>query len=161
MHAGYFQPRPSRGRSLFIPGVDPDKSYFFIVDNDGCPDTAVITLEGGSETMLPDTLIRFCPGGSVIRLNDIYPGMNGRTQPAFAGGSLDFDPGVDDARLYLFITGEMTCADTAEVTFESTDLDAVSFPRIRLCQGGSLRIGVPPGKYGRVRQYGQYSYSYF
>ena len=147
---GNFVPRPSGGQSLFIPGVDPDSTYLFIVDKYGCPDTAVITVEGRSSINLKDTLISYCEGESPILLSDIFPGMDGYTEPAFSEGGLEFDPAVDQPGVYQFITGDNTCADTAEVLFEYGNLDPVVIPRIRLCRGGSQKIGVPPGLYDRV-----------
>lgn len=147
---GSFVPRPSGGRTLFIPGEDPDGNYLFVVDKYGCPDTAVITVQGGNGAKQQDTMLQYCVGGEHILLTDVFPGTEGRTEPVFTGGGLEFDPEADQPGLYLYLRGDESCPDTIEVLFESTELPPVDIPRVRLCKGGSQGIGVPAGAYDKV-----------
>ena len=147
---GSFVPRPSGGRTLFLPGEDPDGDYLFIVDKYGCPDTAVITVQRVNGEKQQDTVLQYCDGGDPILLTDVFPGIMGRTKPEFTGGGLEFDPVADQPGPYLYIMGDDSCPDTIEVLFEAIELLPVEIPRVRLCRGGSRRIGVPAGEYDKV-----------
>lgn len=120
------------------------------MDKYGCPDTAVITMQGASGEKQQDTVIQYCDGGDPILLTDVFPGTVGRTEPIFVGGGLEFEPEVNQPGPYLYFISNESCPETVEVQFEAIELYPVEIPRVRLCRGGSKRIGVPIGAYDQV-----------
>lgn len=61
--AGYFSPQPSDREHTFVPGTDEDGDYLYIVEQEDCRDTAVITLRvAGQDHLGLDTVV-LCPGG--------------------------------------------------------------------------------------------------
>lgn len=50
--SGRVDPVLSGGRTIFIPGQDPDGEYLYIVENHGCRDTAVITFQKTEELQI-------------------------------------------------------------------------------------------------------------
>ncbi|WP_236974899.1 gliding motility-associated C-terminal domain-containing protein [Membranihabitans maritimus] len=58
---GYFEPELSAG-GLFEPGKDPDGEYLYIVDKEGCRDTAVLTVSRKSEYDLDLRRYKVCRG---------------------------------------------------------------------------------------------------
>ncbi|WP_236975727.1 gliding motility-associated C-terminal domain-containing protein [Membranihabitans maritimus] len=66
---GRFEPMLSGGRGMFVPGTDDDGEFQYILEENGCSDTAVITvetLETGLADLELDT-VKIC-GGSQIRI---------------------------------------------------------------------------------------------
>lgn len=60
---GRFDPEPSGGNGLFIPGSDEDGEYLYIVESGGCVDTAIVTVQ---DILVSDPgldTVHLCPGG--------------------------------------------------------------------------------------------------
>src|SRR5690606_4467307 len=62
--AGYFSPQPSDREHTFVPGTDEDGDYLYIVEQEDCRDTAVITLRVAGQDHLDLDTVVLCPGWS-------------------------------------------------------------------------------------------------
>ncbi len=62
---GRFEPEPSGGDGLFIPGTDEDGEYQYIVESGGCADTAILTVQ---DILVSDPgldTVHLCRGGRI------------------------------------------------------------------------------------------------
>uniref|UniRef100_UPI001F292888 hypothetical protein n=1 Tax=Membranihabitans maritimus TaxID=2904244 RepID=UPI001F292888 len=58
-----FDPELSDGDSRFVPGTDEDGEYLYIVEQDDCQDTAVLTVQNAVTEVLALDTVSLCPGG--------------------------------------------------------------------------------------------------
>ena len=132
--------------------------YYAIVSQGDCGVRIPITVEEREVEGVAgrDTTIDYCGGGTRIDLEvvlDLSADYRYTVSPALSGAAGDhlvFDPSVDGAGSYLLIAKAGSCADTAEIILEETNIQELMLEPLRLCNGATQTIGLEPGVYEEV-----------
>ena len=105
-----------------------------------------------------DLTIPYCADGSPFSLTDFLPaaaGYTARPEPAMSSGDLIFSPGTDPPGIYRYILTpedpEAGCPDTAIITLEASAAGEILLEPVRLCNGESVKTGLPQGSYQNIR----------
>ncbi len=132
--------------------------YYAIVSQGDCGVRIPITVEEREVEGVAgrDTTIDYCRGGTRIDLEvvlDLSADYRYTVSPALSGAAGDhlvFDPSVNGAGSYLLIAQAGSCADTAEIILEETNIQELMLEPLRLCNGATQTIGLEPGTYEEV-----------
>lgn len=120
---GVWTPALSSGANLFDPAIDTAGTYSYTVSNEcGTTNSSEIIIEINDDLPFAgnDTSLTLCADEAVINLLDVIegtPDAGGVLSPSLQGGSLIFDPAIDNGGTYTYTVdnGGDCGTDTATV----------------------------------------------